>query len=149
MGNFSKYLAPERVAVLNARNKREALDGTLAILADSPCIADYAKLCNAVWQREDALATGLGMGIGAPHVRMSAVRDPVAALVKLNRGVDYGSLDGEPVRLILLVAMPENTEAEWLRYLSLAATLFRDQATRERLFAAPDSTTLWSLVKDA
>ncbi|MDR1535554.1 MAG: PTS sugar transporter subunit IIA [Planctomycetota bacterium] len=148
MPEFSKYLARERVAILDARNKRQAIDGTLELLRDSPSIADFPRVAAAIWQREEVLATGLGLGIGAPHVRSSSVRFPIAALGVLRRGVDYGSLDAAPVRLVLLVAMPEDSQAEWLRYLARASSLFRDDVMRQRLFAAPDPGALWDLIKE-
>lgn len=148
MSEFSKYLAPEHVAVLDAKNKRMAIDGTLELLRDSPNISDFSRVATAIWQREEALATGLGLGIGAPHVRIPTVRFPTAALTVLKRGVDYGALDNTPVRLILLVCMPEDSQADWLRYLARASAIFRDDAIRHKLFAAATSEALWDLVKE-
>lgn len=81
-------------------------------------------------------------------MRIAAVRYPTAALTVLKKGVDYGSLDAAPVRLVLLVAMPDESQAEWLRYLARASAVFRDDAVRHRLFAAADSDLLWDLIKD-
>ncbi len=148
MPEFSKYLSRERVGLLDVKNKRQAIDGTLELLRDSPNISDFSRVTAATWQREEALATGLGLGIGAPHVRIGAVRYPTAALTVLKRGVEYGSLDNTPVRLILLVAMPEDSQAEWLRYLARASAIFRDDAMRHKLFAVADADALWDLVKE-
>ncbi|MDR3210551.1 MAG: PTS sugar transporter subunit IIA [Planctomycetota bacterium] len=148
MSDFRKYISRELVAVLDAKNKRQAIDSTLALLENSPNIVDFSRVSAAIWQREEALATGLGLGIGAPHVRIGAVRYPTAALTVLRKGVDYGSLDNDPVRLILLVAMPEDSQTEWLRYLARASAIFRDDGMRHKLFAAPDTDSLWNLVKD-
>ncbi|MCC8108041.1 MAG: PTS sugar transporter subunit IIA [Planctomycetes bacterium] len=148
MSEFSKYLAQDRVRVLDVKNKRQAIDGTLDLLKDSPNISDLSRVAAGIWQREEALATGLGLGIGAPHVRSSAVRYPTAALSVLKRGVEYGSLDANPVRLILLVAMPEDSQAEWLRYLARASAIFRDDAMRAKLFNCTTSEGLWNLVKE-
>ena len=148
MSEFNKYLSSERVAVIDAKTKLQAIDGTLNLLKDSPNISDFSRVSSAIWQREEALATGLGLGIGAPHVRISAVRFPTAALSVLRKGIEYGSLDNTPVRLILLVAMPEESQTEWLRYLARASAIFRDDGMRHKLFSAPDSEALWNLVKD-
>lgn len=148
MAEFSKYLSHDRVAMVDAKNKRQAIDGTLGLLKDSPSISDFGRVSQAIWQREEALATGLGLGIGAPHVRISAVRFPVAALTVLKKGVEYGSLDNTPVRLILLVAMPEDSQAEWLRYLARASAMFRDDAMRHKLLSVADADQLWNLVRE-
>ena len=148
MSEFSKYLSRDRVAILDVKNKRQAIDGTVELLRDSPNISDFSRVSAAIWQREEALATGLGLGIGAPHVRISAVRYPTAALSVLKRGVEYGSLDNTPVRLVLVVAMPEDSQAEWLRYLARASAIFRDDAMRHKLFAVTTADQLWDLVKE-
>ena len=148
MSEFSKYLTRERVAILDVKTKVQAINGTLELLRDSPSISDFSRVSTAIWQREEALATGLGLGIGAPHVRISAVRYPAAALTVLKRGVEYGSLDNTPVRLILLVAMPEESQAEWLRYLARASAIFRDDVMRAKLFACTTPEALWDLVKE-
>ena len=148
MSEFNKYLASERVAVIDAKTKLQAIDGTLALLKDSPNISDFSRVSSAIWQREEALATGLGLGIGAPHVRIPAVRFPTAALTVLRQGIEYGSLDNTPVRLIVLVAMPEDSQTEWLRYLARASAIFRDDGMRHKLFSAPDSAALWNIVKE-
>ena len=148
MSVFHQYLTPETVAVSDAADKRSAIEEALSLLSSSPRIADADAFRRGIWAREEALPTGLGAGIGAPHARLKAVRDPVASFVALRRGIDYGSLDGVPVRLILLVGMPENSQAEWLRYLAQAAQAFRDAVFRRALMDAPDSGTLWELIKD-
>lgn len=148
MPEFSKYLNREQVAVLDVKSKRQAIEQTLELIKDSPSISDFSRVASAIWQREEALPTGLGLGIGAPHVRLPGVRFPVAALAVLKDGVDYGSLDNDPVRLILLVVMPEDTQSEWLRYLARASAIFRDSNMREKLFNAPDAEQLWDLIKD-
>ncbi len=134
--------------MLDAKNKRQAIDGTLALLKNSSNISDFSRVVAATWQREEALATGIGIGIGAPHVRIPAVRYPTAALSVLKKGVDYGSLDNTPVQLILLVAMPEDSQTDWLRYLARASAIFRDDGMRHKLFSVQDSDTLWNLIKD-
>jgi mannitol/fructose-specific phosphotransferase system IIA component (Ntr-type) len=148
MSEFSKYLSRDRVAVLDVKNKRQAIEGTLELLRDSPNISDFSRVVQATWQREEALATGLGLGIGAPHVRIAGVSYPTAAMSVLKRGVDYGSLDNTPVRLVLVVAMPEDSQAEWLRYLARASAIFRDDAMRHKLFACTTADALWDLIKE-
>ena len=148
MSVFHQYLTPGTVAVSDAADKRSAISEALSLLASSPRIADAGAFARGIWAREDALPTGLGAGIGAPHARLKAVRDPVASFLALRRGIDYDSLDGVPVRLILLVGMPEDSQAEWLRYLAQAALTFRDASFRRALMDAPDGGALWDLIRD-
>ncbi len=145
---LSGYLAPARVAVLGARDKSEALEKVLDLLRESSSIADFERFAAAVREREEVLATGIGLGLGVPHVRCPSVRDPVAALAVLREGVEYGSLDGVPVRLIVLIAMPANTHEEYLKYLSRLSNRFMNRAFRESILACDNAGALWELIKD-
>jgi len=148
VGLFADLLAPGRVAVSRAPDKWAALRRGLELFEGDPRVADPGALAAAVRERERILPTGLGLGLAVPHVRHASVRDPVASLVVLPAGVDYGSLDGAPVKVLLTVAMPPGCQSEWLRYLAAASTLFRGRAFREALPGAADAEALWALVRD-
>ncbi len=141
------YLAKRRVKVLDAATKEEALQQMLALFQESPSMADHAAFADAIWQREEVLPTGLGLGIGVPHARTPAVRHPAAALAVFRSGIPYGSLDKLPVRLILMIGMPENTQNEYLLYLAKAAQLFRKPDFRECLLACGTDAALWEAVE--
>lgn len=141
------WLAPARVAVAEAVTKQDALDQAMGLLHGNPRIADMDGFRRAVWEREEVLPTGIGLGIGVPHVRSACVRDNVAAMVLLREGVDYGSIDGMPVRLLLLIAMPEGTHSTYLEYLATATRRFQDAECRERLFACRSAEELWAFIE--
>ncbi len=146
---LASILSPGRVAVADAPgDKWSAIGVGLKLLEGDPRIGDYNALVRAFWEREKVLPTGLGLGLGAPHVRHPAVRDAVGALVTLRAGVDYGSLDGQPVRAILTAAMPADSQGDWLLYLAALSTHFRDPAFREGLLACADAEALWDFVRD-
>lgn len=147
MLNFSSLLSSERVMVGDAADKWAAIRLGLNLLEGDPRIGDHAALAAAVWEREKIIPTGLGLGLGAPHVRIPGVRDAVASLVTLRRGVDYGSLDGQPVRVVLTAAMPADSQGEWLQYLAVVSTLFRDAGFRAGLLDCPDDDALWNYVR--
>ena len=144
---LATYLAKRRVRVLEAATKEEAIQKMLALFRDSPSMADHATFADAIWQREEVLPTGLGLGIGVPHARTPAVRHPAAALAVFPSGIPYGSLDKLPVRLILMIGMPENTRNEYLLYLAKATQLFRRPDFRERLLACDTDAALWEAVE--
>ena len=145
--HLHEYLARDCVAVLEAGSKTEAFEKVIGLLATHPAISDPALFADAIWQREESLSTGIGLGIGAPHVRCKSVRNPAAALAVLRQGIDYGSIDGIPVRVILMIAMPEGRHKEYLQYLATACRLFQKAAFRERLLACPNADALWTEIR--
>lgn len=144
---LSAYLSPDRVAVIHAANKVDAIRQTLELLKSHPGIGDFEPFCDAIWEREEALPTGIGLGIGVPHVRSDAIRTPVAALTIIPEGVQYDALDGEPVRVILLIAMPEGAHKQYLEYLSRATLLFMIKEFRNALLACHTPVEIWDVIE--
>ncbi len=143
---LNSLLSRKRVAWITATDKRSALLGLIELLRNSPSVSDLDAFTEAVWRREEVLSTGVGLGIGVPHVRCRAVRSPVAALGVLRTPVDYGSIDNLPVSIVLMVGMPENSHTEYLEYLAAATLLFKEEAFRASLLACADEDALWNLV---
>ena len=142
-----EYLSSECVAILDAGTKTEAIEKAIRLMQANAAISDPALFADAIWQREEALSTGIGLGIGVPHIRCKSVRNPVAALAVLRQGIDYGSIDGIPVRVILMIAMPEGLHKEYLQYLATACRHFQKAEFRERLLACASADELWDALR--
>ena len=62
-------LTPERTCFLNGATKREAIAELIGLISQSPATGDRDELERAVWEREGLMSTGIGVGVGVPHVR--------------------------------------------------------------------------------
>jgi PTS system fructose-specific IIA component/PTS system nitrogen regulatory IIA component len=87
---------------------------------------DTEDVAAALLRREELASTGIGHGIAIPHVTHVAVPRSVVALARSRRGIDFESLDNEPVRLIALALSPPSGPGEQLRVLSKIARHLRD-----------------------
>jgi len=144
---LQEILAPERAVLLDCSGKEEALNALIAALASAPEVTNKEELRREVFQREALMSTGIGFGIGVPHVRLSSVTDLVLA-VGVNRQEleDYASLDERPVRIICMVAAREDQHAQYLKALAAISSLMKDASVREALLAASDSESIYSLL---
>ncbi|HYE97002.1 MAG TPA: PTS sugar transporter subunit IIA [Rubricoccaceae bacterium] len=135
--SVSDLLGPGRVCVgLPGKTKDEIIEGVVALLRGAPAVRDLEQLRDDVRQREEVMSTGVGKGLALPHARTAAVTDTVAAFAITTHPVDYGALDGEPVRLVFLAAGPEEERGAHVRLLSRISRLMSDDAFRARLLAA-------------
>ena len=146
MIKMSSYLSPRRLAVLDADSKPAALRQLLQTFAGCPQIIDHARFSGEIFAREEMLPTNLSGGIGVPHARSAAVREPVAALGVLTRPIVYGGLSPQPVSAIIIVGMPENANDEYLRYLARISYVFSKDEIRQRIFACRTPEELCRLV---
>ena len=109
------------------KDKIEALDQVVDLMAKSGKINDVEAYRQRVYAREEESTTGIGEGIAIPHGKCDAVTKPGLAAMVVKDGVDFDSLDGEPVHLIFLIAAPNTEDNIHLDVLSKLSVLLMDE----------------------
>ncbi len=112
----------------DARSKAEVIKELTDLLALGGYVADAAAVEEAVWAREETYSTGFGHGFAVPHCKSDHVENNALAMVRLRTPVEWGSLDGAPVRVAILLAMRASDQGrEHLRVFSqLSRLVMRD-----------------------
>ena len=109
------------------KDKKEALDQVVDLMAKSGKINDVEAYRQRVYAREEESTTGIGEGIAIPHGKCDAVTKPGLAAMVVKDGVDFESLDDEPVHLIFLIAAPNTEDNIHLDVLSKLSVLLMDE----------------------
>lgn len=107
-------------------------------------LEDEEDFYNQIIEREKVGSTGIGMGIAIPHARSQALDKIVVAIGLLKTPVNFNSLDGEYVKVVVLVGAPKEQSKEYLGLLSTLARIFRNKKYRESIM---DSSTLEELIE--
>lgn len=115
------------------KTKREALDAVVDLMVQSGKINDKEAYRRQVYAREEESTTGIGEGIAIPHGKCDAVSAPGLAAMVVKDGVDFDSLDGEPVTLMFLIAAPNTEDNIHLDVLSKLSVLLMDEEFTENL----------------
>lgn len=110
-----------------ATGKNDLLDQMVALMAKGGNIADLETYKKGVYERESEGTTGIGEGIAIPHCKSDAVSEPGLAAMVLPQGVDFDSLDGQPVNLVFLIAAPNTKDNVHLDVLSKLSVLLMDE----------------------
>ena len=110
-----------------ATGKNDLLDQMVALMAKGGNIADLETYKKGVYEREAEGTTGIGEGIAIPHCKSDAVSEPGLAAMVLPQGVDFDSLDGQPVNLVFLIAAPNTKDNVHLDVLSKLSVLLMDE----------------------
>ena len=133
--NLIEIITPDYCCVLKSRTKTEALLELIDLLKDSREIADKENLKKEIFFREQLMSTGIGHGIGIPHVRFEGVTSPILLVGVKAEGIkDYESMDGEPVKLVFLFIVGKEQHKEYLRLLALVSSRIKDGGIRAKLF---------------
>jgi len=144
---LARVLVPQRVLILDSKTKKDALLALADCLGLAAEIKDREALVQAIFYREELMSTGIGMGIGVPHVRLASVTRPVmSAGLCRNPITDYQSLDGIPIHLIFMIAAGQNQHAEYLRLLSSLSLKLKNEKLRNSLISAPDTETFYQIL---
>lgn len=131
-------LLDKRSINLNAapKTKSEALDMAVELMAKSGKIDDIESYRAKVYAREEESTTGVGEGIAIPHGKCSAVNAPGLAAMIIKDGVDFESLDDEPVKVLFLIAAPDTKDNVHLDVLSKLSVLLMDENFVAKLMKA-------------
>lgn len=141
----SSLLSPERIAILEEVDKRTVLTKLVDLLATSPLVHKRDELLNGIFAREELMSTGIGFGIGVPHVRIDSVSDLVMAVAVSKRPISgYASLDNQPVQIVCMLAARSDQHAKYIRTLSAVSSRLKDAATRDKIIASEDPAFIYS-----
>lgn len=144
---FADLLSPDAVRVhLDVASKAALLMRLVDAVADDPAVRDREALLDAVEQREARMSTGVGDGLALPHAYHDAVSAPVAALATLSTPLDFDALDGEPVRIAVLLAGPSSGRTGHVRLLSRISRLLGQATVRDELLDAADAEAVLAVL---
>jgi mannitol/fructose-specific phosphotransferase system IIA component (Ntr-type) len=136
MSLFGIDIPVEQIVIIPpGADKKDALSLLVAAVATNPAVADDELFRSAVFEREAIMSTGIGNGVGVPHVRIPEVGTPTLGVAVARAGIDYKSLDGKPVRVVVLFAMPVGAEKVYLNLLAKVLLVLRDRTLFDTLAA--------------
>ena len=132
---------------LKVGTKKQALQ-ELSERAAQQCDRPAREIFDALLQRERLGSTGIGNGIAIPHGKLANVERIFGVFARVDKPIDFESLDGEPVDIILLLVAPEGAGADHLKALARAARVLRSQTTTAKLRATRDTASLYAILAD-
>jgi nitrogen PTS system EIIA component len=135
------------VPALKARNKKQVLQ-ELAARGAEVSGSSEREIFETLLQRERLGSTGIGRGVAIPHGKLPKLDHLVGLFARLEKPIDFDSLDGEPVDLIFLLLAPEGAGADHLKALARIARVLRDDKIAEQLRAARDEQALRALLTE-
>lgn len=97
---------------------------------------DKPSVLAALKQREETMSTGIGFGIAIPHASSDCVTEVVAGFGRSRGGIEFDSLDNQPVHFIVLFIVPRDQFQTHLRTLAAIAKFLNDRTVREELGSA-------------
>ncbi|MGB8453762.1 MAG: fructose-specific PTS transporter subunit EIIC [Anaerocolumna sp.] len=133
----------------NPSGKQDAIHQMVDLMYASGNITDKEKYRKGVFEREAEGTTGIGEGIAIPHCKSDTVKRAGLSAMIVKSGVDFDSLDGEPVELIFLIAAPFTKDNVHLQVLSKLSVLLMDESFIQRLKKAKSAEEFLNAINEA
>jgi len=147
--DIADLITPDSViANLRASSKKQALQD-LAQRASKIIEQHERAIFDVLLERERLGTTGVGNGIAIPHGKLPNLDRLHGLFARLERPVEFDSIDEQPVDLIFLLLAPESAGADHLKALAQVSRLLRDKGTCEKLRGTDSAEALYALLTDA
>ena len=145
---LTSLLTPECIRIpLQSTDKKGAIFELADLLVEQTDVEDPEDLKAAIWKRETTRTTGIGGGIAVPHGKTDGVDSLRMAIGRTREPLDFGSIDGKPVELIILLASPIDQTGPHITALSKISQILIDVAVRGQMKACTNGQEMYDLIK--
>ena len=131
---------------MKSTTKVASIGELVALLKKAGAIADEHAVAEIILEREELGTTGIGEGIAVPHGKSGAVDKLVAAFGRSERGIDFESMDNQPVHLLFLLVAPKDVAGPHLMALARISRLLKNRDFRKSLMDASDKEELLKML---
>lgn len=146
---LSKLLIPGAVRVVSHLTSKKRLFQELGEIAAQAYGLSAAVAIDGLQERESLGPTGVGHGIALPHARLDDLSKIIGIFVRMERPLDYDSVDRQPVDLVFGLFAPKDSGVEHLKALALVSRTMRDPGICAKLRANTDPTKLHAILTEA
>lgn len=141
-----EFLNPAAITpCLRSSSKKQALHD-ISVQASRLVGREEREIFDTLLQRERLGSTGIGEGIAIPHGKLPKLDQLFGFFARLEKPIDFESLDGEPVDMMFLLLAPEGAGADHLKALARIARMLREPGIHERIRTARDASALYAVL---
>ena len=140
-------LSVENVVIFDVTSKRQALQYLMDTLSANSAVANADELAEGIYNREELMSTGIGLGVAVPHVRLKSIKKPIMAVgISKSDITDYESLDGKPVRILFMILAGQSDHALHIKTMAAISRRIKDPELREILLQLTDAQDIYNLL---
>lgn len=148
MRKLSEMITKDRIVDLKSKTKQDALKELVDVIATAPDVTDKNDFYISIMKREKIMSTGIGIGLAVPHVKIDSVKDFVMAIGRKKDGIDFDSLDGKPVFLVIMIGANTEQRDDYLKVLAKISLLLKSPEFREKMINAAGADEIIELLRD-
>ena len=145
--NLTQILQPGCVKIpLQGRDRQAVITELVDLLNEKGLLLDKKIVLDSILMREQTRSTGIGTGIALPHGKCKGVRELVMAIGIAGEPIDFASVDGKPVKIVILLASPADQTGPHIQALARICKLMLDTKFKEQIEKAASADEVYSLL---
>ena len=145
--NIKDVVTPERIVFLNCETRTNVIKSLVPVLSSVPGMPGTDELEVAFLQREEMMSTGIGMGIGVPHVRLPGIDSLIMAIGIHPTGIsDYPAIDNDPVKIVAMIAAGASQHGEYIKMLAKVVSVLKSQETRTAILNSTSAEEVYEIL---
>ena len=146
---LTQILQPSCIKVpLDGKDKETVITELVELLDSNKLLLDKKNALDAVFTRERTRSTGIGSGIAIPHGKCKAVKELVMAFGVASEPIDFSSVDGKPVTIVILLVSPVDQTGPHIQALARISRLMLDEQFRQALELAKSADEFYELLSN-
>ncbi len=146
MNRISKLLTSRDILLDVAATSKKRLLEHAALLFENEHRIERNRVFDSLFARERLGSTGLGQSVAIPHGRIKGLKAPLIAVLRADTPVPFEAPDGLPVRLLVVLLVPEHATEEHLEILSELAEILSDASIRQTLLDTEEPESIHRLL---
>ncbi|MDO9577111.1 MAG: PTS sugar transporter subunit IIA [Candidatus Cloacimonadales bacterium] len=131
-----------------ALDKKSCLNEMVELLYEKGIVKFPERFFKSIIDREKLMSTGIGRKVAIPHARSDAVDELKIAVYLLDNELEFDSIDGEPVQIIFMIAVPERMKEVYMKVLSAISNFFRKEENRDRILHCTSVDELCTILEE-
>ena len=143
---ISEIINQNRVSYFNSISSKKRLFQEISNVLALECGLSIETIFNALKDREQLGPTGMGNGIAIPHAKVDGITKILGMFTRLEKPVEFESIDRKKVDLIFTILAPPNSGVDHLKALAKVSRLLRDQNICSKLRSTEDISALFSIL---
>jgi len=144
---ISNMLDETKIIDIQSNDKKKALNELLEVICKDDKITNEKTFKKEIFKREKLMSTGIGYGIAIPHARHRSVKDFVMAIGRKKEGLEYGSIDDKPVKLIFMIGASDTQDKDYIKVLSRLVLRLKNQDFVDKMLSVEDPSVIYEIIK--
>jgi fructose-specific phosphotransferase system IIA component len=146
---LTQILQPDCVKVpVQANDKEGVITELVDLLSEHRLLRNRDVVLQAVLARERTRSTGIGAGVAVPHGKCDGVEELIMALGIAAEPIDFGSIDGHPVKIIVLLVSPSDRTGPHIQALAQISRLMLDGQLKLKLEQVTSAAEVYQLIME-